>query len=75
MIVNSVNKTGLHPGGVAPHIEHTELEEELHEKAHIDYDTVAIVSTIDSNTTFAPSSPVLFVRSPTPQLLPFTKMR
>jgi hypothetical protein len=53
----------------------TGIEEELHEKAHIDYDTVAIVSTIDSNTTFAPSSPVLFVRSPTPQLLPFTKMR
>lgn len=24
--------------------EHTELEEELHEKAHIDYDRVAIVS-------------------------------
>ena len=26
-----------------PQIEHTELEEELHEKAHIDYDRVAIV--------------------------------
>ncbi|KAK4238472.1 phosphoenolpyruvate carboxykinase [ATP] [Achaetomium macrosporum] len=44
MLVNSVNKTGLHPGGVVPHHEHTELEEELHEKAHIDYDRVAIVS-------------------------------
>ncbi|KAK0744425.1 hypothetical protein B0T21DRAFT_428907, partial [Apiosordaria backusii] len=39
-----VNKTGLHPGGVVPHQEHTELEEELHEKAHIDYDRVAIIA-------------------------------
>jgi phosphoenolpyruvate carboxykinase (ATP) len=44
MISNTVNKTSLHPGGVEPHREHTELEEELHEKAHIDYDRVAIVS-------------------------------
>ncbi|KAK4100468.1 hypothetical protein N658DRAFT_95983 [Parathielavia hyrcaniae] len=44
MISNSVNKTGLHPSGITPHPEHTELEEELHEKAHIDYDRVAIVS-------------------------------
>ncbi|KAJ4287400.1 Protein kinase C-like 1 [Collariella sp. IMI 366227] len=43
MISNTVNKTGLHPGGVAAHREHTELEEELHEKAHIDYDRVAII--------------------------------
>ena len=28
-----------------PQREHTEIEEELHEKAHIDYDRVAIVST------------------------------
>jgi hypothetical protein len=41
--VNTVNKTALHPGGVLPVKEHTELEEELHEKAHIDYDRVAIV--------------------------------
>jgi hypothetical protein len=41
--VNTVNKTALHPGGVQPVKEHTELEEELHEKAHIDYDRVAIV--------------------------------
>jgi phosphoenolpyruvate carboxykinase (ATP) len=26
-----------------PQVEHTELENELHEKAHIDYDRVAIV--------------------------------
>ncbi|KAH8713932.1 Phosphoenolpyruvate carboxykinase (ATP) [Beauveria bassiana] len=43
MISNSVNKTSLHPGGVQPHREHTELEEELHETAHIDYDHVAII--------------------------------
>jgi phosphoenolpyruvate carboxykinase (ATP) len=35
--------TALHPGGVLPVQEHTELEYELHEKAHIDYDRVAIV--------------------------------
>lgn len=29
---------------IRPSKEHTELEEELHEKAHIDYDRVAIVS-------------------------------
>lgn len=28
---------------VRPHREHTELEEELHDKAHIDYDRVAII--------------------------------
>jgi hypothetical protein len=39
----SVNRTGLHPGGVVPQVEHTELENELHDKAHIDYDRVAIV--------------------------------
>jgi hypothetical protein len=43
MLVNTVNKTGLHPGGIAPQIDHTELEEELHEKAHIDYTRVAII--------------------------------
>ncbi|KAL2166489.1 hypothetical protein VTG60DRAFT_2726 [Thermothelomyces hinnuleus] len=41
-MVNTVNKTGLHPGGIAPHPK-TELEEELHEKAHIDYTRVAII--------------------------------
>ena len=30
----------------APEREHTEIEEELHEKAHIDYDRVAIVRTL-----------------------------
>ncbi|KAK7456897.1 phosphoenolpyruvate carboxykinase [Colletotrichum acutatum] len=43
VIASNVNKTPLHPGGVAPHQEHTELEEELHETAHIDYDRVAII--------------------------------
>lgn len=43
---NTVNKTALHPSGVQPHPpapEHTELEEELYEKAHIDYNRVAII--------------------------------
>jgi phosphoenolpyruvate carboxykinase (ATP) len=44
MINSNVNKTALHPGGVAPHREHTDLEEELHETAHIDYDRVAIIA-------------------------------
>merc|ERR1712000_634271 len=44
MVANSVNKTALHPGGVAPQNEHTEIEEELHERAHIDYDRVSIVA-------------------------------
>lgn len=69
VFISNVNKTPLHPGGVAyvpqlfasasvpcwkssisnlfsgysPHQEHTELEEELHETAHIDYNRVAIV--------------------------------
>ena len=75
MVSGTVNRTGLHPGGVEyvpfmlralisrayvellrhlplprltigvfrPQREHTELEEELHERAHIDYDRVAIV--------------------------------
>ena len=44
MVTSTVNKTNLHPGGIQPQREHTEIEEELHEKAHIDYDRVAIVS-------------------------------
>ncbi|KAH0843999.1 hypothetical protein FOPE_09091 [Fonsecaea pedrosoi] len=44
MVSHSVNKTALHPGGVEPTREHTELEEELHTTAHIDYDRVAIVA-------------------------------
>lgn len=44
MVSNSVNKTALHPGGVEPSREHTELEEILHEHANIDYDRVAIVA-------------------------------
>ncbi|KAF5670604.1 phosphoenolpyruvate carboxykinase [Fusarium heterosporum] len=43
MLPNNVNKTSLHPTGVTPHLEHTELEQELHDKAHIDYDRVAII--------------------------------
>ncbi|KAL1589616.1 Phosphoenolpyruvate carboxykinase (ATP) [Cladosporium halotolerans] len=44
MVSQSVNKTALHPKGVEPQQEHTEIEEELHEKAHIDYDRVAIIA-------------------------------
>jgi phosphoenolpyruvate carboxykinase (ATP) len=43
MVATSVNRTALHPGGVQPGNRHTELEEELHEHAHIDYNRVAIV--------------------------------
>ncbi|KAI7060885.1 Phosphoenolpyruvate carboxykinase, partial [Hortaea werneckii] len=52
MVGNSVNKTALHPGGVAPQNEHTEIEEELHERAHIDYDRVSIIAN--------PSVPALY---------------
>jgi len=38
-----------------PSKEHTELEEELHEKAHIDYDRVAIVSIPTSQGSFIAS--------------------
>merc|ERR1712144_67911 len=48
MVANSVNKTALHPGGVAPQNEHTEIEEELHERAHIDYDRVSIIANTSS---------------------------
>ncbi|TKX18454.1 phosphoenolpyruvate carboxykinase [Elsinoe australis] len=44
MVSQTVNKTALHPGGIEPQREHTEIEEELHERAHIDYDRVAIVA-------------------------------
>ena len=54
-MVSSVNKTNLHPSGVQPQREHTEIEEELHEKAHIDYDRVAIVSCIEDFLTLYPS--------------------
>ncbi|KAL2759470.1 hypothetical protein ACRALDRAFT_1060487 [Sodiomyces alcalophilus JCM 7366] len=43
MYPSNVNKTPLHPGGVTPHQEHTELEEELLETAHIDYNRVSII--------------------------------
>ncbi|SPN99035.1 probable PCK1 - phosphoenolpyruvate carboxykinase [Cephalotrichum gorgonifer] len=43
----NVNRTPLHPGGVQPHVDsephHTEIEEELYDKAHIDYSRVAII--------------------------------
>jgi len=52
MVSQSVNKTALHPGGVEPTREHTELEEELYTTAHIDYDRVAIVAN--------PSTPALY---------------
>ena len=71
-MVSSVNKTALHPGGVQPQREHTEIEEELHEKAHIDYDRVAIVSCIEQ---FLFPVPLLtMLRLPTPRLQPFTRM-
>ncbi|KAI1535553.1 PckA Phosphoenolpyruvate carboxykinase ATP [Pyrenophora tritici-repentis] len=44
MVTQTVNKTNLHPSGVAPNVEHTEIEEALHDKAHIDYDRVAIIA-------------------------------
>ncbi|KAJ5506531.1 Phosphoenolpyruvate carboxykinase N-terminal [Penicillium expansum] len=44
MVATSVNRTALHPGGVQPSKGHTELEEELHETAHIDYDRVSIIA-------------------------------
>jgi hypothetical protein len=44
MPAQRVNVTQLHPHGLEPGREHTEIEEELHERAHIDYDRVAIVS-------------------------------
>ncbi|KAL4780261.1 phosphoenolpyruvate carboxykinase-domain-containing protein [Aspergillus varians] len=44
MVATSVNRTALHPGGVQPGQGHTELEEELHEHAHIDYDRVSIIA-------------------------------
>jgi len=43
MTPHSVNRTSLHPHGVQPTREHTEIEEELHERANIDYDRVAII--------------------------------
>ncbi|KAI9779173.1 MAG: Protein kinase C-like 1 [Geoglossum umbratile] len=43
-MASRVNKTSLHPGGVVPSFEHTEIEEELHERANIDYDRVDIIS-------------------------------
>jgi len=52
MVATSVNRTALHPGGVQPGKGHTELEEELHETAHIDYDRVAIIAN--------PSVPALY---------------
>ncbi|KAK6436487.1 Protein kinase C-like 1, partial [Oleoguttula sp. CCFEE 5521] len=52
MVANGVNKTALHPKGVVPQVEHTEIEEELHEKAHIDYERVAIIAN--------PSIPALY---------------
>jgi hypothetical protein len=38
------NVTGLNPGGLPASSEHTEIENELHEKAHIDYDRVSIIA-------------------------------
>ncbi|KAF2669843.1 hypothetical protein BT63DRAFT_412640 [Microthyrium microscopicum] len=43
-MVPTVNQTTLYPQGIEPQREHTEIEEELHETAHIDYDRVSIVA-------------------------------
>lgn len=57
----------------SPHQEHTELEQELHDKAHIDYDRVAIVrSNKHSLKTIATN--ILLLRSPTLQSPPSTRM-
>lgn len=54
---------------------HTELEEELHETAHIDYDRVAIVRLLQKLFDFTDMDSYLtFSRLPTPLSLPFTKM-
>nr|POE75487.1 phosphoenolpyruvate carboxykinase (atp) [Quercus suber] len=52
MVEENVNKTGLHPQGIKPQVEHTEIETELHDRAHIDYDRVAIIAN--------PSVPTLY---------------
>nr|POE75477.1 phosphoenolpyruvate carboxykinase (atp) [Quercus suber] len=44
MVEENVNKTGLHPQGIKPQVEHTEIETELHDRAHIDWDRVAIIA-------------------------------
>jgi hypothetical protein len=84
---NSVNKTALHPGGVQyvipfqekksllimdrPSREHTELEEELHETAHIDYDRVAIAR----QSSKASAKQILtIIRLPIPPSRPSMKM-
>jgi hypothetical protein len=41
---DSKNVTALNPGGLQAQPEHTEIENELHEKAHIDYDRVSIIA-------------------------------
>lgn len=57
----------LHPGGVLPIQEHTDLENELHEKAHIDYDRVAIVRRLEPP---ASSLPPPFALLPLTIILP-----
>jgi hypothetical protein len=64
----------LHPGGVVAQIEHTELENELHEKAHIDYDRVAIVRCPPSHLSFASADRLPSCRFPILPSLPSTKM-
>jgi hypothetical protein len=64
----------LHPGGVIPVQEHTELENELHEKAHIDYDRVAIVRSLPSHLSFACPDRLPSCRFPILRSLPSTKM-
>lgn len=62
--------------GFRPVTEHTELENELHEKAHIDYDRVAIVRYYLSKAlvTSIVILTIFFYRFPTLQSLLSTKM-
>ena len=57
-----------------PQKDHTEIEEELHETAHIDYDRVAIVG-LSSNLEEASTQLTLETRLPTRQSLLFMRMR
>jgi len=59
---------GLHPGGVIPLQEHTELENELHEKAHIDYDRVAIVRIFLSSQNINRADKIVLSQVPNPSV-------
>ena len=59
--------------GQRPQVEHTEIEEELHEKANIDYDRVAIVRLQSTQYTVFQLL-TLLARLPTRPFPPSTKM-